>query len=36
MVFGVHWSVFMAWVLMIVSVIFSLLYFLLAKKEAGD
>ncbi len=36
MVFGVHWSVFMAWVLMVGSIIFSLLYFFLANKEEGD
>jgi len=36
MVFGVHWSIFIAWVLMVASVIFSLLYFFLAKKEEGD
>ncbi len=36
MVCGVHWSIFIAWVLMVGSVIFSLLYFFLANKEEGD
>ncbi len=33
MVCGVHWSVFSAWVVAGLCVIFSFLYFFLAKKE---
>jgi len=36
MVFGVHWSIFIAWVLLVGCVIFSLLYFFLSNKEEGD
>ena len=36
MVWGMHWSSFLAWVIGLGCIVFSLLYFWLAKKEEED
>jgi len=36
MVWGMHWSIFIAWVVAAATIVFSFLYLFLAKKDGED